>query len=90
MHITELPSGWLGKVNAMRVATEATSGDWLLYTDADVLYGPGLLRKVMAMVVADKLDHVAGLARAQAFDVEHGLLRALALIDSKRARAETA
>ena len=44
IHVEELPAGWLGKVNALRVATEAATGELILTTDADVHYAPGALR----------------------------------------------
>ncbi len=33
--VKELPDGWFGKNNAMRVGIEASQGDWLCLTDAD-------------------------------------------------------
>src|SRR5580658_8576158 len=38
IHHTELPSGWLGKTHAMWTAAKEATGDWLLFTDADVLF----------------------------------------------------
>lgn len=58
LHITELPTGWLGKLNAMQVGTELATGEFLLYMDADVHLTPGALRRAMAWVVADSLDHL--------------------------------
>ena len=40
IHIAELPSGWLGKAHAMWTAANQANGDWLLFTDADVLFRP--------------------------------------------------
>jgi len=40
IHIDNLPSGWLGKVHAMWTAANQATGDWLLFTDADVLFKP--------------------------------------------------
>src|SRR5881394_641814 len=35
VHITQLPAGWLGKPHALQKAYAASTGDWLLFTDAD-------------------------------------------------------
>jgi glycosyltransferase involved in cell wall biosynthesis len=58
VHIQHLPPGWLGKVHALHVGTQKTSGDWILYTDADVHFRQGTLRKAMALVLADQTDHL--------------------------------
>jgi glycosyltransferase involved in cell wall biosynthesis len=54
----ELPAGWLGKTHAMWTATNQASGEWLLFTDADVLFKPDSLRRAMAYAEAEKADHV--------------------------------
>src|SRR5262249_36044691 len=59
VHVSELPSGWLGKPHALQKAYEASSGDWLLFTDADVRYQPHALRKVIALVRDRGLDHLS-------------------------------
>ena len=44
VHIDELPAGWLGKTHALHVAAaDRPRRDWLLFTDADVLFAPGTL-----------------------------------------------
>src|SRR5208283_1926846 len=58
IHVSELPAGWMGKTHAMWTAAEQASGDWLLFTDADVLFKPDSLRRVMAYAEAEKADHV--------------------------------
>jgi glycosyltransferase involved in cell wall biosynthesis len=58
IHISELPAGWLGKTHAMWTATEQATGDWLLFTDADVLFKPDSLRRAVAYAEADHADHV--------------------------------
>jgi hypothetical protein len=57
IHIDTLPQGWLGKVHAMHKAAEASRGDWLLFTDADVVFHPGVVRDALAQAEAEKLDH---------------------------------
>jgi chlorobactene glucosyltransferase len=44
IHNHELPPGWRGKVHALSLAAGATRGEWLLATDADVVFHPALLR----------------------------------------------
>ena len=58
IHHTELPSGWLGKTHAMWTATNQASGDWLLFTDADVLFKPDSLRRAVAYAESVPADHV--------------------------------
>ncbi|MFZ1919467.1 MAG: glycosyltransferase family 2 protein [Terriglobales bacterium] len=58
IHVTELPAGWLGKTHAMWTAAEQASGDWLLFTDADVLFKPDSVRRAVSYAEAEKADHV--------------------------------
>lgn len=57
LHITELPDGWLGKTNAMSCAAKQARGDWLLFTDADILIEPDTLRPVICFAQNRQLDH---------------------------------
>ena len=54
----ELPPGWLGKAHAMWTATSQATGDWLLFTDADVLFKPDSVRRALAYAEAEQADHV--------------------------------
>ena len=45
MRVDSLPSGWLGKPHALQQAYEKSSGEWLVFTDADVHFRPDLLRR---------------------------------------------
>jgi hypothetical protein len=58
VHVSELPSGWLGKPHALLKAYEASTGDWLLFTDADVRFKPDALRRAVALAKARGLDHL--------------------------------
>jgi glycosyltransferase involved in cell wall biosynthesis len=58
IHHSELPVGWLGKPHAMWTASNQASGDWLLFTDADVLFKAGVLRRAMAYAVEENADHL--------------------------------
>src|ERR1700722_4361398 len=58
IHHRELPSGWLGKTHAMWTAASQASGEWLLFTDADVMFKPESLRRALAYAEAEHADHV--------------------------------
>lgn len=58
VHVRELPQGWLGKTHAMWCAGQQASGDWLLFTDADVMFKPDALRRVVAYAEGEPADHV--------------------------------
>jgi len=58
IHVRELPRGWLGKAHAMWSAAERTTGDWLLFTDADVLFRHDVLTRALAYAEAESADHL--------------------------------
>ncbi|MGA3349373.1 MAG: glycosyltransferase family 2 protein [Candidatus Sulfotelmatobacter sp.] len=58
IHHQDLPAGWLGKTHAMWTATNAATGDWLLFTDADVLFKPDSVRRAVTYAEAEQADHV--------------------------------
>jgi glycosyltransferase involved in cell wall biosynthesis len=58
VHITELPPGWLGKTHAMWRGGKQETGDWLLFTDADVVFRPDALRRTMVYAERERADHV--------------------------------
>jgi len=62
IRVTELPDGWLGKTHAMAIAAEfaiaGDSPDFLLFTDADVVFQPDAIRRALANAVATGADHL--------------------------------
>lgn len=58
IHHGELPAGWLGKPHAMWTGTNAATGEWLLFTDADVMFKPDSLRRAVAYAEAERADHL--------------------------------
>ncbi|HEY1423742.1 MAG TPA: glycosyltransferase family 2 protein [Candidatus Acidoferrum sp.] len=56
--IAELPDGWLGKPHALQRAYEASTGEWLLFTDADVRFRPDTLRRAISLVRVKQLEHL--------------------------------
>ncbi|WP_260739041.1 glycosyltransferase [Tunturiibacter lichenicola] len=61
LHITELPTGWLGKTHAMALAAKHAISlhhpDYLLFTDADILFHPDAIRLALAQAVVTQADH---------------------------------
>lgn len=56
IHVTDLPAGWLGKNHAMHLGQQAASGEWLLFTDGDVVFQRDALRRAVRYAVAEQLD----------------------------------
>jgi glycosyltransferase involved in cell wall biosynthesis len=59
IHVSELPPGWLGKPHALQKGYEASTGEWLLFTDADVRFKSDVPRRAMALVTQRNLDHLS-------------------------------
>jgi glycosyltransferase involved in cell wall biosynthesis len=59
VHVRELPKGWLGKPHALQDGYEASSGELLIFTDADVKFEPDALRRVATLFRELRLDHLA-------------------------------
>lgn len=59
VHVDQLSKGWLGKPHGLQKAYEASSGEWLLFTDADVRFKPDVLRRAVSLVNARNLDHLS-------------------------------
>jgi cellulose synthase/poly-beta-1,6-N-acetylglucosamine synthase-like glycosyltransferase len=59
VHIRELPDGWLGKLNALQRGLDAASGEWVLFSDADVHFEPGTLRAAVDHAETRGLDFVS-------------------------------
>jgi cellulose synthase/poly-beta-1,6-N-acetylglucosamine synthase-like glycosyltransferase len=50
------PEGWLGKPHALEIGRKEAKGQWLLFVDADVVYGPDLLNRAIAYVMREEAD----------------------------------
>lgn len=68
-HVDTLPDGWLGKPHALQKAFERSTGEWLLFTDADVHFAPDLLRRAISLMKKRSLDHLTLLGIVQVFEV---------------------
>lgn len=51
IHNRELPDGWTGKVHALSLAARAATGEWILATDADVVFHPEILRLAISLAL---------------------------------------
>jgi Glycosyl transferase family 2 len=58
LHIHDLPAGWLGKNHAMHQGANAARGDWLLFTDGDIIFAPDAIRLSMQWVLHHERDHL--------------------------------
>jgi glycosyltransferase involved in cell wall biosynthesis len=58
VHVEALPSGWLGKPHALQKAYEVSTGEWLLFTDADVRFAPDALRRAVNLAKQRNADHL--------------------------------
>jgi len=59
IHVTGLPPGWLGKTHGLQRGGEQATGEWILFTDADIHFQPQALQRAVAYARAQSLDHLA-------------------------------
>ena len=67
VRVRELPAGWLGKPHALQKAYEQSSGEWLIFTDADVQFAPSLLRSAISLAEKKGWDHLTLSGRTEMF-----------------------
>ena len=61
----ELPTGWLGKPFALQQALERAQGEWILATDADMIFSEQAVRTAIELAVAEKYDAVTLVPRIE-------------------------
>ncbi len=61
--IETLPSGWLGKNHALQQGAANASGEFLLFTDADVILERSILRRVVPWINQERIDHLTASPR---------------------------
>ena len=59
IHIDSLPAGWLGKNHALWVGSKQATGDYLLFTDADIIMEPTVVTRAVTYMECNHLDHLA-------------------------------
>ncbi|MGH9616040.1 MAG: glycosyltransferase [Acidobacteriaceae bacterium] len=58
VRVEQLPQGWLGKPHAMAIAANGATSDWLLFTDADVIFDPRAIRLAIDYAIGSRGDHM--------------------------------
>ncbi len=58
IHITELPTGWLGKNHANQRGVAEANGEYVLFTDADILFAPSTISKTVGYAQKHKAKHI--------------------------------
>lgn len=69
VHVTSLPEGWLGKNHALQLGSQQARGEWILFTDGDVIHSPDTLRRTLRYALARNLDHLPLLPNIEAHSV---------------------
>lgn len=59
IHLDRLPPGWLGKNHALHRGAEHAGGEWILFTDADVVMHPEAVARAVGFARRAGADHVA-------------------------------
>jgi glycosyltransferase involved in cell wall biosynthesis len=59
IHIDSLPDGWLGKNHALWAGSRQAVGNYLLFTDADIIMEPTVVTRAVAYLERNHLDHLA-------------------------------
>lgn len=58
VQVDHLPAGWLGKCYALDRAAAIATGEWLLFTDADVRLKPTAIARAIQHANAEQVEHV--------------------------------
>ncbi len=74
--ITDLPPGWLGKSNALRQGASYACGEYLLFTDADIIMERSTFSRAVSAMIDSRLDHLSLVFKNTA---QGGLLNAMML-----------
>ena len=58
-NISELPLGWVGKNHALYNGAKQAKGEYLLFTDADIVMDSTAIQRAVYHMQQNKLDHIA-------------------------------
>lgn len=56
--VRDLPPRWLGKTHAMWLGARESKSDWILFTDADVVFRSDSVRRAVAYAEKQEADHL--------------------------------
>jgi glycosyltransferase involved in cell wall biosynthesis len=65
VRVDELPPGWLGKVHAQSRGCEQATGEWLLFTDADVVFATDAVKRAVGHAQSAGLDQLVIVGRGR-------------------------
>jgi glycosyltransferase involved in cell wall biosynthesis len=66
--ITELPTGWLGKVHALHQGVKIAKGEWYLFSDADINFKPEMLRSAVNYAQSQQVQHLTCIPEAELYN----------------------
>jgi cellulose synthase/poly-beta-1,6-N-acetylglucosamine synthase-like glycosyltransferase len=58
LSVESLPEGWMGKPHALYIGAAEATGEWLLFTDADVVFSPDISDRAICYAIDNGLDHL--------------------------------
>jgi cellulose synthase/poly-beta-1,6-N-acetylglucosamine synthase-like glycosyltransferase len=58
LNLESLPGGWLGKTHALYIGAAQATGEWLLFTDADVIFAPECSDRAVRYAIDNGLHHL--------------------------------
>jgi cellulose synthase/poly-beta-1,6-N-acetylglucosamine synthase-like glycosyltransferase len=56
--VKSLPGGWLRKTHALYIGAAQAKGEWLLFTDADVIFSGDCADRAVQYAIDNELDHL--------------------------------
>ena len=59
VHIETLPDGWLGKNHALQTGADKAQGEFLLFTDGDIIFEPDCLKRAVNFMRESGVGHLA-------------------------------
>lgn len=77
-NIAKLPEGWLGKTHALSQGARLATGEYLLFTDADILFAKTTLARAMTLMTGEGTDHLCLIFR----NISRGLLLNAMMVDA--------